>query len=103
MIYAEWKGKNWSAAREYDVPISGEHLQILSGSTLHSLLFGDDPNAVRQVDDKSMVYGTKVDYASLNQDRHHILDFYPGMIEEMDHILALYIHNLSPEIMNGAE
>lgn len=94
MMYAEWKSKHWQEARQHEVGFSNNQLQVLTGATLHSLLFGDDENAVRIINENSMEYGTKVDYARGNQERHHILDFFPDMINEFNNIIALYINGL---------
>lgn len=96
-IYKEWKGKNWEGKREFDVPVSGNHLQVLTGATLHSLLYGDDSNAIREIEDKTMVYGTKVKQGKYNQENKHILDFYPGMVSDINSVVGLYINQLSKE------
>ena len=95
--YEEWKDKHWEEEREYSFAyVSNESKQILSGRTLYSLLHSDSDDAVREVSNNSMIYGTDVPYAYYNQTTRKILDFFPEMEKNMDHLIAFWVKKIAP-------
>ena len=93
--YDAWKEKH-PEVRKYDVPITGN--QVLSGHLLHSLLNDADEDAVRTIDKMSMVYGVNNKYTIYWQEKRRILDFFPEMVTDINHILVAWLKGYLDDI-----
>lgn len=96
-MYEYWKRHNWEAYRVFNVPF-GNTEQVLTGQTLSALLNEGTKGAVREIDDRLMVYGVENEYTKGWQDTRRVIDFYDDMIRMMDRITGAWLYHNAPEL-----
>ena len=85
----------WQDDREVDLPaqFNKPMWQISSGRQLKSLLDSGAEGAIRSVSDK-LEFGTRVPYASKNQELFEILEFFPDMERKIDRVIVAWIDDI---------
>lgn len=96
-FYELWKAQNWQEYLTFDVPLSKTE-QVLTGQTLSALLNKDTTGAIRESDDRFMVYGVENEYTKMWQETRKVLDFYDEMERMMDRIVGAWLYHNAHEL-----